>query len=101
MSISDKEDRYMETVNSLQEEERRMRRLRVIVDLTSAVLAQEELTIDEALDLVNATRRIVLQLFPGKEETYHIIYGRRFERILRARFGPPRRGEEQPRPPSA
>ncbi|RJP73367.1 MAG: hypothetical protein C4532_04480 [Candidatus Abyssobacteria bacterium SURF_17] len=91
----------METVNPIQEEERKMRLLRVIVDLTAAVLAQERLSIDEALDLVNGTRRTVLRLFPGKEETYHIIYGRRFERILRDRFGPPRRGEEQAHPTSA
>ena len=69
------------------EEEKRMRRLRIIVDLTAAVLAQEEMSIDEALDLMNATKRAVLQLFPGKEHTYDIIYTRRFSRILRDRFG--------------
>lgn len=68
-------------------EEKRMRRLRVIVDLTAAVLAQEKLTADEALDMMNATKRTVLRLFPGKEHAYDIIYGKRFERILKARFG--------------
>ncbi len=63
-----------------------MRRLRIIVDLTAAVLAEERLTIDEALDLINATKRTVLRLFPGKEDTYDIIYGRRFRRILSERF---------------
>jgi hypothetical protein len=70
----------------IQEEERKMRRLRIMVDLTAAVLAQEKLSIDEALDMMNATRRAVLRLFPGKESTYDIIYGKRFERILKARF---------------
>ena len=78
-----------------------MRLLRVIVDLTAAVLAQEKLSVDEALDLVNATKRTVLRLFPGKEETYRIIYGGRFERILRERFGLPRREGEQTRTTSA
>ena len=68
-------------------EERKMRRLRIIVDLTAAILSQEKLNIDEALDMMNATKRAVLRLFPDKETTYDIIYGRRFERILRARFG--------------
>jgi hypothetical protein len=68
------------------DEERRMRHLRVIVDLTAAVLAQEKVTIDEALDLINGTKRVVLHLFPGKEQTYDIIYGTRFARILRERF---------------
>lgn len=76
----------METPNPLIDEERKMRRLRIIVDLTAAVLAEERLTIDEALDLINATRRTVLRLFPGKEDTYDIIYGRRFLRILSERF---------------
>ena len=68
------------------EEDKKMRRLRVIVDLTAGVLAVERLTIDEALDLVNATKHAVLRLFPGKEETYDMIYARRFARIMRARF---------------
>jgi len=69
------------------DEEKKMRRLRIIVDLTAAILAQEKLNIDEALDMMNATKRAVLRLFPDKENTYDMIYGRRFERILRARFG--------------
>ncbi len=76
----------MDSTDSLTEEDKKMRRLRFIVDLTAQVLAQERMTIDEALDLLNATRRTVLRLFPGKEDTYDIIYGRRFERILRERF---------------
>lgn len=76
----------MTSNKALREEERKMRRLRIMVDLTAAVLAQEKMSMDEALDLMNATRRAVLRLFPGKEHTYNIIYGRRFERILRERF---------------
>ena len=76
----------MNSAESLIEEDKKMRRLRFIVDLTAQVLAQERMSIDEALDLLNATRRTVLRLFPGKEDTYDIIYGRRFERILRERF---------------
>lgn len=63
-----------------------MRHLRVIVDLTAAILAQEKVTVNEALDLINGTKRAVLHLFPGKEQTYDLIYGRRFARILRERF---------------
>jgi hypothetical protein len=76
----------MELPDTMSDEEKRMRRLKVIVDLTAAVLAQEKMSIDEALDLMNATKQTVLRLFPGKENTYNMIYGRRFERILKARF---------------
>jgi len=76
----------MRSPDRVADENKRMRRLRVIVDLTAGVLAQEKLTMDEALDLINATRRTVLRLFPGKEETFDLIYGHRFARILRERF---------------
>ncbi|GAB4342065.1 MAG: hypothetical protein Kow0099_19270 [Candidatus Abyssubacteria bacterium] len=75
-----------ERQDALLEEERKLRRLRIIVDLTAAVLAQERLTIDEALDLMNAAKGAALRLFPGKEHTYNIIYERRFSRILKERF---------------
>ena len=76
----------MQSTDPIANEDKKMRRLRIIVDLTAAVLAQEKMTVDEALDLVNATRRTALRLFPGKEETYDMIYGRRFARILKERF---------------
>jgi hypothetical protein len=80
-------ENLVKSPDSILEEDKKMRRLRIIVDLTASVLAQEKLTIDEALDLINGTKRTVLQLFPGKEETFDIIYGTRFARIMRERFG--------------
>jgi len=65
----------MRSPDRVADENKRMRRLRVIVDLTAGVLAQERLTVDEALDLINATRRTVLRLFPGKEETFRCRWG--------------------------
>jgi hypothetical protein len=76
----------MESKQSLLEEEKQLRRLRIIVDFAAQVLAQERMTIDEALDLINATKRAAVNMFPGKEQTFDIIYGRRFERILKERF---------------
>ncbi len=85
----------MESPNSLLEEEKRIRRLRIMVDLTAAVLAQERMTIDEALDLINATKRAALNLFPDKGDTFDIIYGRRFARILRERFETAKREQQR------
>jgi hypothetical protein len=76
----------MESPDLIIDEEKRLRRLRIMVDLVAAVLAQEKMTIDEALDLINATKRAVVNLFPGKGDTFDIIYTRRFARILRERF---------------
>lgn len=85
-------ENMVQTPDLILEEDKKMRRLRIIVDLTASVLAQEKLTIDEALDLINGTKRTVLQLFPGKEEAFDIIYGTRFARIMRERFGTKRGG---------
>jgi hypothetical protein len=70
----------------LEEEQHNMRLLRTIVDLTSAVLHQGNLTIPEAIDLLNSTQKSVLQLFPGKNEVYELIYRPRFERIIKERL---------------
>ena len=76
----------MESLNAIKDEEEKMRRLRLIVDFTAVVLAQEKMSINEALDLINATKRTVLRLFPDKDNTYDIIYGRRFAGILKERL---------------
>ncbi|RJP17068.1 MAG: hypothetical protein C4520_17860 [Candidatus Abyssobacteria bacterium SURF_5] len=76
----------MKHTRCLEEEERKLRRLRFIVDFSAQVLAQEKMTIDQALDLINATKQAAVRLFPGSEQTFDMIYGRRFQRILRERF---------------
>lgn len=68
------------------EEDKNMRRLRWIVDLTQAILMQSDLTLRESLALINNTRRAVLSLFPDKELAYDLIYAPRFRRILDERF---------------
>jgi hypothetical protein len=69
-------------LQALQEEQRRMRYLRVLVDFTAGVIVQGGISRVEAERMVVATRRKVLQLFPGKDETFDIIYRRRFERLI-------------------
>jgi hypothetical protein len=69
-------------------EARRVRQLRMLVDLTSAVLMQGRLTRREAEDLIAATRHRALELFPDKEETYGLILAPRFARLLEEFVGP-------------
>ena len=54
----------------------------MLVDLTANVIMQGRLTRGEAERLVEALRRKALELFPGKEETYELIYRPRFERLV-------------------
>lgn len=67
---------------ALAEEERKMRQLRVMVDLTAAVLRQGNLSLIESVAMIRAVKQQVLYLFPGKEEAFDLIYKSRFERIL-------------------
>ena len=67
---------------ALAAEERKIRRLSRAMDLTAALLWRVELTLEEAQDVVNHAKLTALNLFPGKEETFDLIYGSRFRRIL-------------------
>jgi hypothetical protein len=71
---------------SLAEEEKRMRRLRWIVDLNQAVLMQADLTLREAFDIIQDTKRAALALFPDKGDVFDLVYAPRFKRIIRERF---------------
>jgi hypothetical protein len=76
----------MNDFQELKAEQRKMRVLRTIVDLTSAVLRQGNLTVPEAIEIIRATKKQALQLFPDKEDVYNLIYRPRFERILKERL---------------
>lgn len=72
---------------ALREEEKRLRRLRFIVDLNQAVLMQQtDLTLREAFEIMKSVKQAALSLFPDKESVYNLIYAPRFRRIIRERF---------------
>ena len=72
---------------ALEDENRRLRRLRLLVDLVLARLYQDpELSLLEALELVERCRDAALDLFPGKEDAFDLIFRPRFERVLGARW---------------
>jgi hypothetical protein len=72
---------------ALREEERKLRMLRFIVDMNQAVLMQQaDLTLRDAFEILKNTRQAALNLFPGKEDVFELIYTPRFRRIIRERF---------------
>lgn len=71
------------TQQEIDEESRRVRRLRIAVTLALSVIAQGDLSYEEACDLVVATRRTALALFPGKEFAFDLIYRPKFQRLMR------------------
>lgn len=72
----------MPTREEIQDEDRRARRARTIVDFTSNVIMQSGMRRSEAEALVRAARAAVLALFPGREQTYELLYAPRFHRLL-------------------
>jgi hypothetical protein len=67
---------------ALAAEETKIRRLRRAMDVAAALLWRVNLTLEEAQDVVGHAKQTALQLFPDKEETFDLIYGSRFRRIL-------------------
>ncbi|MFB3818125.1 MAG: hypothetical protein ACE147_10715 [Candidatus Methylomirabilales bacterium] len=76
----------MASPDALRDEDRRVRQLQIAVGLALGVIAQGDLAADEAWDMVWATRRAALALFPGKERAFDLIYLPRFLRLLAARY---------------
>lgn len=76
----------MATEAEIREENRKVRRLRMVVDLVMSTLAQSDLSFEEAADLVASTRQYALQLFPDKGPTYDLIYRPRFQRLLAEKY---------------
>lgn len=77
----------MDFDEAVREENRRLRRLRLIVDLTLSRLYQDpELSHLEALELVEGCRDAALALFPGKDRAFEMIYRPRLERVVNARW---------------
>jgi len=77
----------MPTREELDEEDRRVRQLRIAVGLALSVIGQTDMTLAQAQEMVAATRGMALRLFPEKELTFDLIYLPRFRRLLAERFG--------------
>ena len=69
------------------EEDRKIRFLRICVDLSLMCIYEQPLSPDEALDLMNGARRTAERLFPDSGRTFDLIYKPRFLRALRFKFG--------------
>jgi hypothetical protein len=67
-------------------EEKKLRRLGRAMDLAVALLWRVNLTLEEAQDVVHHAKRTALELFPGKEATFDLIYGARFRRLLAEKY---------------
>ena len=72
------------TQGQIDEESRRIRRLRILVRLTLESIAAGDLSAEEASGMIAATRRAALEMFPGKERAFDLIYRPQFQRLMNA-----------------
>jgi hypothetical protein len=68
-------------------ENRKIRFLRLLVDLSIASIQQGDVSLEEALQIVEDVKRTACNLFPGKEEAFELVYRPRFLRVIREGFG--------------
>jgi hypothetical protein len=72
---------------AIKEENRKIRFLRLLVDFSVLSIQQNEISFEEALKIVEDVKRAACNLFPGKEETFELIYRPRLNRVIQERFG--------------
>ncbi len=75
------------TAEEIAEENRRIRRLRFMVDFWLQTIMQADLSHDEAFRVVERVKIYACSLFPGKEDTFELIYRPRFARVIEERYG--------------
>jgi hypothetical protein len=81
------EEPARQTPQELEEERRKIRRLQIVVNMVTEVIAQDTtLTVEEASEMVADTRRVALGMFPDKELAFNLIYWPRLQRLMRERF---------------
>jgi hypothetical protein len=68
------------------EEEKKLRRLRFVVDFALHYITTQDISHDDAISIVEGVKRHALKVFPDKEETFDMIYLSRFKRLLNDKF---------------
>jgi len=70
-----------------EEERRKLRRLQIMMNMVMSVISQDEdLTVEEAAEMVANAKRAALAMFPDKEFAYDILYKPRLQRLMAERF---------------
>jgi hypothetical protein len=76
-----------QTEQSVEEENRKIRRLQMMMNMVMSVLSQDEdLTVEQASELVANSKKAALAMFPDKELAYDLIYRPRLQRLMNERF---------------
>lgn len=66
----------------VEEEDRRIRLLRRVTDLAIQVLMTTPVAPEQAERMIRGTRDFALDIFPGREDVFDLVYMPRFRRAL-------------------
>ena len=77
----------MSRKSELAEEDRKIRFLKLLVDLSLNLIATGQLSKKEAYMYIDLARKSAINLFPGKGNTFDLIYRPRFLRVIDEVFG--------------
>ena len=83
MGASSGDSSLLPKQREIDEESRRIRRLRIAVEMALSVIAAGELTYEDAQDLAAGLRRVSEQLFPDKGNVFDLVYAPRIRRMIR------------------
>jgi hypothetical protein len=81
MSVNEKP-----TEQDILEENRKVRRLQLMISLVMGTISEGDLPVEEAFELVASAKRAALALFPDKELAYDLIYKPRLQRLMMERY---------------
>jgi hypothetical protein len=77
----------MNSPDEIKLENRRIRALRILTDLTFQRLCVERMSIVEAREAVHELRRAATNMFPGKGGVFDLVIAPRLDRVIMERFG--------------
>jgi hypothetical protein len=87
MDLSESRAAQPQTPTDIAEENKKIRRLQVMMSMVMSVISQDpQLTIEEASELAANAKVAALAMFPDKELAYDLIYKPRLQRLLNERF---------------
>ena len=82
------ENNPVQTLEEKQEEQRKLRRLQLVLNMTLSVLRQDpHLTLAQANAMIGDCKAAALAMFPDKESTFDLLYAPRLQRAVEERFG--------------
>ena len=70
------------TKAEIDEESRRIRHLRIVVNLSLSLIAQGDMPYEDAQEMVASAKRLAEDLFPGKGHVFELLYRPQFRRLI-------------------